>query len=163
MLYSFHCEGLFSFRYTLHSFFPSLSFSFSVCHCVTGNICCSYFLYLVRHQHLTSKHTQKHRHNHIHDPTPICPSFLPLLFSSLYPSIKYCLEWSWNVIVWELSWCVTSIQTAADTFGWGAFKVGCRSVYEGAGHAGLGLGSPAVTELRAQSQEAGLGRRFWCV
>lgn len=65
----------------------------------------------------------------------------------------------------ESSLChrVTSIQTAADAFGRGALEVGRRSVYEGAGHAGLGLSSPAVTELGTQSQEAGLGRRFWCI
>lgn len=57
--------------------------------------------------------------------------------------------------------CVTSIQTAADAFGGGALEVGRRPVYEGAGRAGLGLGSPAVTELGAQSQEAGLGGLFW--
>jgi len=56
--------------------------------------------------------------------------------------------------------CVTSIQTAADTFGRGALEVGRGAVDEGAGRAGLGLGSPAVAELGAQSQEAGLGGLF---
>lgn len=57
----------------------------------------------------------------------------------------------------------TSIQAATDAFGGCALKVGCWPVNEGAGQAGLGLSSPAVAELGAQSQEAGLGRSLWCV
>lgn len=58
---------------------------------------------------------------------------------------------------------VTSIQTPADAFGWGAFKFRSRAVYEGACQAGLGLGSSTVTELGAQSQKASFRRRFWCI
>lgn len=59
--------------------------------------------------------------------------------------------------------CVTSIQTTADAFGGGAVEAGRRSVYKAAGQAGLGLGSSAVAELRAQSQEASLGWRLWSI
>lgn len=57
----------------------------------------------------------------------------------------------------------TSIQAAADAFGGGALKVGRRPVDEGAGQASLGLSSPAVAELGAQGQEAGLGGSLWRV
>lgn len=104
-------------------------------------------------EHLTSIQTQictqPSAKPKIHDPTSICPSFLPSVHS-LDRAQKACMR-------------VTSIQTAADAFRWRAFKAGCWSVYEGTGHAGLGLSSPAVTKLWAQSQKAGLSRRLWCI
>lgn len=53
---SFHTFGS-----TERLFFSALSFSLSVSHCVTGNICSSYFLYLVRHRAFTiSTNTDMH-------------------------------------------------------------------------------------------------------
>lgn len=81
-------------------------------------------------------------------------------------TIKYLRRWNTIFIPFffvKMCMSVTSIQAAADAFGWGAFKAGRRPVYEGARHAGLGLSSPAVAELGAQSQEPGLGRSFWRV
>lgn len=111
----------------------------------------------------------QYKHRHAHDPVQCLnpwPYFHLPLIPSICPFIRRSSEWSWNIKYASLSVaiiCVTSIQTAADAFWWRAFKAGCRSVYEGTGHAGLGLSSPAVTKLWAQSQKAGLGRRLRCI
>lgn len=95
--------------------------------------------------------------------------FIKIFLSLLVALILFCAFTSILCVrcVWQNRSCTsvpfTSIQAAADAFGGGALKVGCRPVNEGAGQAGLGLSSPAVAELGAQSQEAGLGRSLWCV
>lgn len=111
----------------------------------------------------------QYKHRHAHDPAQCLnpwPYFHLPLIPSICPFIQRSSEWSWNIKYASLSvafMSVTSIQTAADAFWRRAFKAGRRSVYEGTGHAGLGLSSPAVTKLWAQSQKAGLGRRLWCI
>lgn len=54
----------------------------------------------------------------------------------------------------------TSIKTARDAFAGGALEGGRGPVDEGAGLSRLRLCSAAVAELRAQSQELGLGGLF---
>lgn len=56
--------------------------------------------------------------------------------------------------------CHTSIKTARDAFAGGALEGGRGPVDEGAGLSRLRLRSAAVAELRAQSQELGLGGLF---
>lgn len=55
----------------------------------------------------------------------------------------------------------TSIETPGDPFTRGAFKVRRRPVNEGAGLAGLRLGTAAVAEFGPQGQELGLWWRLW--
>lgn len=136
--------------------------------CVTGNICCSYFLYLVRLHPNTDTHTPRT----LSDLSIfVSTSRLHHSFHSL-PRLSICSLIYWVVLGGKLkhrvfvTLCcasITSIHTATDAFWWGAFKSGRRSVYEGAGQTGLSLGSSTVAELGAQSQEMCLGWRFWCV
>lgn len=56
--------------------------------------------------------------------------------------------------------CDTSIKTARDAFAGGALEVRRGPVDEGTGLSRLRLRPPAVAELRAQSQELGLGGLF---